>query len=1121
MRSIQVGTSTPAQSILATFAIPTDILPEMKRKKIEGFKNFRATTKLHFKASTTAFISGQVCIFYYAHNEFNTGTYCSHSGSDTSPGFITGQNVTSLTSATGCPSVILDLASGEPVEVDVPYMAPISHWDMTAVDPSSPAERILPVNFMLVVCAYSDIWVDAPFSIQVMVSLHDVDLSFPTFPTRTLLGTQSVKLDKLLKLGVDPSEARKFLQEENKQEVKNDISRHNDQEYELQGLISTVANTANTVLHATDPITKHIPILSSVSGVAKKLLPPIADVASAMGYSKELKNSEPCDVQMRVAKYAQNIDGEDASRCFALSSHNQVHEDSGDISSVEDEMSFANIFKRFEYIGFTKWYRTNPAGTALAKILVTPLVCDQVYNVKPIKAPSNASFMPPGDLVVPTHLAYLGHMFWMWRGSLIYKIRFVKTCFHVGRVRIMWLPGDQDNAYDPAVTYASNNPEASFFMQKIVDLRDTNEVEFEVPFASVRPFNYCEGVKLGENTYPNYISNGTLLVQSLTDLSAPDTVCPYITMIVEIKAGEDFEYANYKGNPWYLPVSFESSRSTAVARFISSSATDALGPLAAQTYGGIIPEGASVEPATHVIIDNATLPVTTSGTMNVQVLNSSIPITTTGSLPVGITSSTPLPIAGPVPVTFNSTMNVNVENSLLDVNAHVQGTVPIDVGTLSNPMPVKLMVPSASSWSSGPPSVSTTDVVYQEVSIEYPLTTCVVGPDNGTTHETPTVETSFGLRRRGSDDTGTMQSFLQTSRLVDCFHENAFGRSVIAVGAHSGPLVDDTVEQQMFHIDHQQETYEMQSGITVDDQNEINTSRIIREPHLNTNLQTTGEVISSLRALTNVFSLNVTIDNNIANASGHQWRPNGFTYHPQLFKPLYGYSLCTDAFSDGSSQGMNLSPDRTSSVSTHTPDLLDALSIMYGFWKGSVRSKVIAIGGGPSTCEVFMRPSQTCSSEHLAPFEASNAFPAVRTILASGNTFGGFGNMNVGVNPSSFEVFIGNDVESRCIELQHPYYQPLLMTRLAERSSSFGSVLYNAEEDRWYMPSNAYSYVYEEANYASAKLTRRNRLKVFRAAGNDFSFHFLQGIPPIARSKYSQYGGASPDNPVSPSNLGT
>lgn len=506
----------------------------MKRDKIVGFRNFRADVRLQIRVNTNPMVSGRIVVGYYAPNLYNNGNGVDVFGN----AFFYG---TSLTSLTGCPHVDIDLASGEGAELVIPYYNSTSHWDMTQVDPSDPALSSLPTTLVLFVVAYTNIDVPSGVaSLQLLAGLENVDLSFPTYPTRQLAGARSLFQKELQDAGVDEEKARV---------LSSGISKDH-YSFTQQGLVADIAGVVGNVANTVAPLTSGVPILGGIVNAAGAVAGPFAKIAGALGFSKELHNEPPSTTEIIMSKYSQNMDGLDSSRVIGLSSANTLANDAAVCSTEEDEMSFAYMFKRPEFFQMFDWdSATQPAGSKLVAFKVDPMICNQKF---PATSYTNGR-SPPADLISPTHLAYVAHMFNYWRGSLKYHFKFAKTAFHVGRVRILWLPGDQDPNYDPAVTYATGSPEASYFHQMIVDLRETSEAVFEVPFSSNRPFNFCEGADFASEAHPDYGSNGTIIVQAMTSLSAPSSVAQKIQCAIEIQAGEDFELAMFKGNPWMFP----------------------------------------------------------------------------------------------------------------------------------------------------------------------------------------------------------------------------------------------------------------------------------------------------------------------------------------------------------------------------------------------------------------------------------------------------------------------------------------------------------------------------------------------------------------------------------------
>lgn len=881
---------TPALTTLALIEVPTDTLPQMKRDKIVGFRNFRCDVRVQVKVNTNPFVSGRVIVGYYVPN-----AYTHREGS-----YVLGNNFSylhSLTSLTGCPNVQIDLASGESADIMVPYLNCTSHYDMTQVDPSDPAIAKVPPTTYLFVVAYTDINVPSGVaSIQLLAGLENVDLSYPTYPTRHLAGTRNLFKQRLQAAGVTEEEA-------------NDLARaiHKDVVVQ-QGLVSEISGVVGTVANTVAPFTSGVPILGDIVSTVGKIAGPFSKIAGMFGFSKELHHNVPETVEIKTARYAQNIDGVDTPRVVALSSANKLANDADVCTTAEDEMSFAHFLSRSEFLSSFKWdAATGVAGAKLYSIRVDPMM----HNTDWQSEANPSAEAPVSDVMSPTHLSFLTTMFRYWRGSLIYRIKFAKTAFHVGRVRVLWLPGDQDPDYDPAVTYVEGNPEASYYHQTIVDLRETNEIEFKVPFSSNRPFNYCESPYYSVTSHPDYCSNGTLLVQALTDLSAPSSVSQYIHCVVEIQAGDDFEVAMFKGVPWTYPTNGGTVMNYGLGKGTGS--TVIYKPHANETYGGI---GASV---------------------------------------------------------------------------YQQSGLGITTGTTS-------------------------------------------------------------------------------------------------VSAAPGEQQLSVAETSM------------------------------------------GERILSWRALSKVYQLNSLINWANAKTTGagkDSTRPAGMIISPQSMMPYNSVQVVTacvpgtGVVPDLTRNTWTFTPDGMTAQSTHTPDILDALSVCYGFWKGSLRMRIVQRNAGKPTAIVSYMPSSFCDTygkfnDMPAGYPDTSGFssPVFPATADECTVYGDGRKVHLAkiadIQSAPHETVVANDVEARDLQLQVPYYQPLTMTRTGaaiqyskdKRIQPF----HDAATGLWYMPHNFYRICYDVGDQFTATDDRPTQFRYYRAAADDFRFHFLQGIPPMALYRSAAIG---------------
>jgi hypothetical protein len=1138
LKSIPLNNATVKGSILGTFNVPNDILPVMKRDKIVGFKNFRADVNLQVRVNTNPMVCGRIIVGYFTPNQFNRAN----------SGFLTnGYGMfNSLTSMTACPHVEIDLASGESLGFKIPYISPLSHWDMTQIDPSDEDLKDYPTTMIMFVVAYTDISVPSgAASLQLFVGLDNVDLSFPTFPTRELLGVQNVIAAELISKGMDSSAALQFSKR---------IPRNT--RIEQQGFLSSIIGVAGKIANVVSPLTDGIPIIGGVVSAAGKIAEPAAQIASAFGFSKELVNCEPSPREIIFNRYAQNVDGVDTSRVFALSHCNTLKNDAAELVTGQDEMSFAYMFGRSEYFQSFYWdSQLNPAGASLVKFLVDPMICDQDFGIVPY---IGGNIQPPADIIVPTHLAYLSHMHYYWRGSLKYTFKFAKTAFHIGRVRIMWLPGDQDPNYDPQVTYDVNSPEASYFLQQVVDLRDTNEVVFTVPFSSNRPFNTCVGAAFAANTHPDYSSNGTVLVQALTNLSAPSSVAQKIQCVIEISAGDDFELAVFKGNPWFVPVGDESKMRV---RY------DVDGPInnntftEKETYGGINSVIAMNPNVAHVIVDNTVgvsvtntplsvaidtsplqpLDVTVVNANNINVAlaeaNATVKVTADPSLPVNLVGTgnvhitdanlnVTAAIPSPVTVQTNSLFPLKIDDGL-PLNVYVQNSLPIDVsfdsGSSMNVNVVGQSIVTESTLAIYSSTLKPSGVIG-------PMSYLYLLPGMTLLQDIDRAEANYHLKSAvavGTADYNVFTALTGTDPADISLNYTGVPVGGEDFGLSDATLINNKVQMPSEHHGGLLRWFELaatsaliagvepvqieqQSNLTTDATTVAVNVPLTTSKKFDAAAISMGEHNFSVRSLIKIFQLNTTMKYIVKTGSlpgTKTYRWNGMQLYPQSIQPYVS--------SVGVGTGFSYEQMHNPTMAMHYPDLIDAFSMCFGYWKGSMRVKIANLNAGESSAQITYRPSYSVTGNLPAPplsidqnGNATPVLPYTSDRMGSDNS-----------NPSNMwlpetsmhEMFISNDMEARDIQFQVPFYHPIMQQKVASGIQYHGVPFYSSKNvgGDWYMPQNIYKIQYEHSVMGDAYSSRNFNYNYYRAAADDFSFHLLQGIPPMARTRISKSGGAS------------
>lgn len=156
-------------------------------------------------------------------------------------------------------------------------------------------------------------------------------------------------------------------------------------------------------------------------------------------------------------------DGHASSVNLALHQSTRVSK----VRDMPDEMQISAIANRPNLLKNIVFTTANTVGQSLGTFPVTP---------------STGHF---STIFFPTLLCYVSTFFSFWRGTMRYTFTVSKTAFHSGRIRISY----NAPAVKPAdVTSLANTQAPSI----IWDLRDTNSITFDVPFASGTPAKPCE-----------------------------------------------------------------------------------------------------------------------------------------------------------------------------------------------------------------------------------------------------------------------------------------------------------------------------------------------------------------------------------------------------------------------------------------------------------------------------------------------------------------------------------------------------------------------------------------------------------------------------------------------------
>lgn len=199
-----------------------------------------------------------------------------------------------------------------------------------------------------------------------------------------------------------------------------------------------------------------------------------------------------------------------------------------------DELAIAHLAQKESFLTSSVWSSTDAVGTQYFTAAVHPFMYDR------------GTVSTAGTYgIAMTPICWTARMFTHWRGDIVYRFKVICSRFHQGRLRISW---------DPNANNAASTDTTNVILTKIIDLAESDEVEFRVPY--MQYLQWCSTLAIGDvNSANNWangaagssvfagVSNGVITVKCLTNLSAPlDTAS--VTILAFVRAADNFMLAN-------------------------------------------------------------------------------------------------------------------------------------------------------------------------------------------------------------------------------------------------------------------------------------------------------------------------------------------------------------------------------------------------------------------------------------------------------------------------------------------------------------------------------------------------------------------------------------------------
>jgi len=202
-------------------------------------------------------------------------------------------------------------------------------------------------------------------------------------------------------------------------------------------------------------------------------------------------------------------------------------------STVGDDMSIRDLAGLESLLLAFTLNSTTAPGTCIASWPVNPKAINPTFGIAlNVTGGSSPGTARQATFTVPTNLSLVSTPFVRWRGTLSYTFRFCASAFHTARLRVFFVPGEDQGFVLPTTP-------AVDYWNRLIEVSGNTETTIEVPFLFPLPYAIQ--------------SIGRLVVQVVVPPAAVGDVPPQnsaIECLVVNKAMDDFEVVDASGTYW-------------------------------------------------------------------------------------------------------------------------------------------------------------------------------------------------------------------------------------------------------------------------------------------------------------------------------------------------------------------------------------------------------------------------------------------------------------------------------------------------------------------------------------------------------------------------------------------
>lgn len=478
-------------AIVQEILLPQDWLKyRVINEKLAGFAYLRCGFKVRVQVNAQPFHAGRLLVMFdplYAQQRYNPSNLLHFGG------------------ITGYQHIDIDLSQSTAGEIVIPYLSNMSHFDLPKAIGNLGAVRIY---------VYSQLRGPTDVEGTIWVEATNVDTQMATglTPYPRLASAEFTRPSHAyVQAGhaVDVRQGPKITKKMEEAE-KAVIAKRGPIE-ELARVVSSGASALSA-----------IPAIEMPARAISWVADAVAGTASIFGWSKPLDSTVVTKIVPSYGSTMANYSGDSKAKVLALAVDNEVKIPTEVFGTTQDEMSIKYITSRPTYLSRFLFRTTSVTNDVLWMMPVTPAACPKYTQGTRI-------------LKGNTNLSYLAELFNTWRGSLRYDFKIIKTVYHSARIRLIFVPGVFEET-DLSLIDVNRS------YSKVIDIREQSEFSYTVPFVYHQPWASLRNQQAYSGARTESIPTGMLYIEVINALRAPSVAPDVIEFLVEVSAGDDFQF---------------------------------------------------------------------------------------------------------------------------------------------------------------------------------------------------------------------------------------------------------------------------------------------------------------------------------------------------------------------------------------------------------------------------------------------------------------------------------------------------------------------------------------------------------------------------------------------------